>query len=337
MGRFLRRHQSRIVGSITGFDRVLFRGTLLSICHVGGMDRFLSSQRVLYKNFGAFAHRLSDVVKTNAQEIAAKYKRPYIYLESPKQSKEEIARAIMKKNRIRQGLICVLSCVEPCHSFDIRRDRISKWLRLVLKQRSCLHLYFYYVDREFGFMHIRLQTWLPLTIQVCINGREYLATQMDRAGISYQRHENCFTRIGDLTEAQRLLDRLVERKWRSVLDGFARKVNPWLHPKAEPNLRSYYWTIRQAEVATDVMFRDERRLKEIYPTLIHHAIEQFSSQDILRFLGRRTNSRFSGEVQSNVRRRVEGVRVKHWVEENSIKMYDKAGSVLRIPSCPGLG
>ena len=29
-------------------------------------------------------------------------------------------------------------------------------------------------------------------------------------------------------------------------------------------------------------------------------------------------------------RRLEGLRVKHWVEENSIKMYDKQGSVLRI-------
>jgi len=28
--------------------------------------------------------------------------------------------------------------------------------------------------------------------------------------------------------------------------------------------------------------------------------------------------------------RIEGIRVKHWVEENSIKMYDKQGSVLRI-------
>src|SRR5262249_41586301 len=40
--------------------------------------------------------------------------------------------------------------------------------------------------------------------------------------------------------------------------------------------------------------------------------------------------RFEGEVRSHMGSRVEGVRIKHWVEENSIKMYDKAGSVLRI-------
>ena len=41
---------------------------------------------------------------------------------------------------------------------------------------------------------------------------------------------------------------------------------------------------------------------------------------VLRFLGRRTNSRFNGEVCSRLERRVEGVCVKHHVEENSIKM-----------------
>jgi hypothetical protein len=71
-------------------------------------------------------------------------------------------------------------------------------------------------------------------------------------------------------------------------------------------------------------------LKQIYPVLLKHAIHHFRCKDVLRFLGRRINGRFEGEVRSHTGSRVEGVRIKHWVEENSIKMYDKAGSVLRI-------
>ena len=33
---------------------------------------------------------------------------------------------------------------------------------------------------------------------------------------------------------------------------------------------------------------------------------------------------------SDVKHRVEGVRTKHWADENSVKMYDKQGRVLRI-------
>src|SRR5947209_2152642 len=78
------------------------------------------------------------------------------------------------------------------------------------------------------------------------------------------------------------------------------------------------------------MFHDQARLSAIYSTLTTHAIESFDSDDVLRFLSRRTNNRFTGRVESSLIRRLEGVRVKHYVEENSIKMYDKAGSVLRV-------
>ncbi len=67
-------------------------------------------------------------------------------------------------------------------------------------------------------MHIRLQSWLPLTIQVCVNGREWLARQMQRAGISYEQKDNCFTQISDLTRAQALMNRLVNLPWARMLN-----------------------------------------------------------------------------------------------------------------------
>lgn len=330
MERFVKRYADRIVGSIAGFDRILFRGNLSSICHVEGMDRFLSSQRVLYKDFSAFVQRFSKRVKERAEQIAKESGRPVIYLNSPKESKEDFVREIIERDQITTGLICVLTCVEPCRSFSIRGDKSSKQIKLVAETRQCQHLYFYFLDEEFGLLHVRLQTWLPLTMQVCINGREYLARQMLRAGISFRQADNCFTAIGDLERAQQLSDQLVERKWKPFLDALARRVNPWLGQRSEILLRPYYWTIRQGEYATDILFRDQQALADIYPALLDHAIKHFHTEDVLRFLGRRARCINSGEVKSSLQRRVEGVRVKHWVHENSIKMYDKQGSVLRI-------
>jgi hypothetical protein len=256
--------------------------------------------------------------------------RPLVYLPSSKESKEEIARKIMAQDKVNEGLICVLTCVEPCQAFAVRRNRELKQLNVVSQERKCLHYYFYFVDREFGLMHVRLQSWLPLTIQVCINGREYLARQMERQKIGYRQVDNCFTQIDDLRRAQGLLDGLVQRPWGPVLNAFAKLVNPWLGRKAKPQLHPYYWTMRQGEYATDVMFKNPDSLQEIYSTLFMHAIKHFSSEQVLRFLARRPQQRFDGEVRTDLQRRVEGVRIKHWVEENSIKMYDKAGSVLRV-------
>ena len=52
-----------------------------------------------------------------------------------------------------------------------------KRLELVGEPRKCLHLYHYLIHPLFGFMHLRLQTWFPFSLQVCLNGREWLARQ----------------------------------------------------------------------------------------------------------------------------------------------------------------
>lgn len=228
MGRFVRRYKDRIVGIVSGFDRLLFRGTLRSISYAQGMEAFLCSQGIRYKDFGPFAEKVSNSLKAHAEDLARRWKRPFQYLASPKVNKEEWAQRIAQRDGVTQGLVCVLSCVEPCHSFSIQTDPETQKLRFVSRERKCLHLYFYYLDREFGLMHVRLQTWLPLAVQVCVNGREWLARRMQRAGMAYQQCDNCFTRIDQLDRAQQMLDSLTARQWARRLKALARRVNPWL-------------------------------------------------------------------------------------------------------------
>jgi hypothetical protein len=330
MEQFLQRHQDHITGVLEGFDRLLFRGTLLSISYVEGMGRFLGALKVMYKDFKTWAMGLSDQIVAHAKEAAKHAGRPYEYLASSQMRKELRAREIAERDQISQGMVCVFGCVEPCQILTVRGNRAKRLLRLVKELRQCLHIYFYYMDREFGLMHVRLQSWLPFGIQVCLNGRDYLAQRMTRAGIGFEQHDNCFTRIDDLPAAQKMMRELEKKNWPRVLDAFARRINPHLGKRSPLNFYGYYWSIRASEYATDVMFKNDAQLAAIYPSLVDHAMKHFSSQDVLRFLGRRTNARFNGEISSDIQSRKEGMRIKHRVEENSIKMYDKQGSVLRI-------
>lgn len=330
MERFLNRYNGRIAGSISGFDRMRFQGTLRWMMYADGMAKLLNSQGVLLKDFGSYAERLSKRIIGHAEGVAKECGRPMEYLASPKTSKEQLARKIVERDGVTEGLICVLTCVEPCQSFKVIKDKSQKKLKLVGRQRQCLHVYFYYLDPEFGLMHVRLQSWFPFTIQIGLNGREWLARQLDRHGIRYEKHDNCFTRIDNLEKAQQLMYELDQRGWAGWLKQRARHVQPLLSRNALLQHQPYYWTLSQSEYATDVLFKDVESLKAIYPRLLQHAIQHFSCHDVLRFLGRRINGRFEGEIRTNQGSRIEGVRIKHWVEENSIKMYDKAGSVLRI-------
>ncbi len=330
MERFIARHEHVITGTLSGYDRMLFKATLRGLSHVKGLLGFFAGKRVLLKDFGTFVEAQSARIKAHAEAVAQAAGRPCQYVPSSTASKEEIARRLAERDHVQEGLICVLTCVEPCKSFALHRDRQARELRLVKAPRKCLFVYFYFLDREFGLLHVRLQTWIPFDLQVCLNGREWLARQLDKAGLAYTRWENCFLRLADPARAQRLMDRLLKKRWAAFLDRYARRCQPLLARGAVLADQRDSWTLRQAEYATDLRFRDAASLAAVYPALVRHAMHCFTAEDILRFLGRKLDPRFQGAVTSTLVRRSEGLRIRHWVEENSLQMYDKGGRVLRV-------
>src|SRR5947209_7593894 len=191
MERFLEEYGHQVQGVLSGFDRMIFRGTLQPVCYSNGLQRFLRAQGVWLKDFGPLVERLSGEVKDHVERVAQQQGRPLVYFHSSAIDKEAEARKIQQRDGVQEGLVCVLSCVESCQSYRVGKDRQSKQLCLRATTRKCLHYYFYYLDREFGWMFVRLQTWLPFTIEVYVNGRSYLAKQLDQAGIGYEQADNC--------------------------------------------------------------------------------------------------------------------------------------------------
>jgi DNA-binding HxlR family transcriptional regulator len=334
---FFDRFGSQISGVLCGFDRLRLRGTLRYLFQPTVMEAYLNACRILIKDFGAFAQKITDRVKAAAYQAAELAGRPVLYLNSSQRSKEDIAREVARRDGVSKGLIAVLSAVEPCQSYSVRGDRESKRIHLVLEQRKCLFLYHYFVHPLFGFMHARVQTWFPFTIDLCLNGREWLAQQMDGAGIGYLRRENCFVAIEDWKKAQALADEQLKINWSTELGRILNQVHPTHREICRPIAQEYYWSASASEYATDIAFERPENLAALYPRFVHHAMSSFSSPDVMRFLGRwvpttsgKVFGQFKGEIRSDLKKRPEGVRIKHSVNGNSIKAYDKQGSVLRV-------
>src|ERR1700687_5194068 len=104
MDSFVQRHQENVIGMLSGFDRVLFRGTLRSISYGDGLDRFLGAVGVKYKDFGVFAQGLSERIKNHAEAYAKSAGRPYRYLYSSSQSKEALAREVAERGGVEEGV-----------------------------------------------------------------------------------------------------------------------------------------------------------------------------------------------------------------------------------------
>jgi hypothetical protein len=334
---FIQKFSSSIIGVLSGFDRLRFRGTLRQLYCPRVMESYLSASHILLKDFGQLVQRTSEAVKARAKGLAEKTRRPFEFVSSSQMSKEEMARKIAARDHVTEGLICILNAVEPCYSFNVRGNHQTKKIELRLERRKCSHFYFYFDHPQFGFLHLRLQTWFPFQVNLCLNGRHWLARQFDQAGIAYQKKDNTFLRVADLPQAQALLNKQLQTDWPKELTKILTECHPLHRQICRPLALQYYWSASDTEYATDVMFKDPGTLAERYPSFVHHAMSSFSSPDVLRFLGRyvplhtgKVYERFTGQIISDSKERPEGVRVKHSADGNSIKFYDKAGAVLRV-------
>jgi hypothetical protein len=326
--RFTQKFANSIVSVLGCFDRVIFKGYLPfgNDAHLNGfVDGVL---RIRRKDFLPMVETLSQSLVDHAKATAAAAGVTYQYFEG-RRRKEDLIRKMLKEHPISEGLVAVLCFKETCRSVKLAKGQGRPCLYYAKRQQRVL--YYYFLDAEFGLMHIRLQTFFPFTIQIYVNGHEWLAQQMRAKKLGFEQHDNAFVQLDDADQAQKLADRFPHLSWPRIAERWARRVNTLLTSQPWLKRFSYYWVIDQAEFSTDLLFRSRDALAALYPRLLDHATLQFSAADILTFLGRRLDPRFAGEVLTDCKKeRWPGARVKHRMKNNWLKMYDKFGLILRI-------
>jgi hypothetical protein len=301
------------------------------------MMAYLYAAKVKLVDFAAHVRDLTGQIRGHAKTMAEAIGQKVEFLRSHAEHKFELAEQELARRGAAPGLVAIYSALEPCRTFFLHRDAERRRLELQADAGKCLHLYFYFWHELYGLIHVRLQTWFPFTVHVWLNGRRWLARLMEQAGIGFVQQQNCFTFIEDVAAAQRLSDQQLQTDWPGLLNDWLRQCHPLAEQLCATARQPYYWSLSESEYATDVMFRSTEALNAVYPRFLHHGIAHFSSQDVLRFLGsqskaREVNGLFLGEIYTTWERRPEGVCLKHHAAGNSIKLYNKEGSVLRVES-----
>jgi hypothetical protein len=322
MKAFLQRFASLISGVLHGFDRLVFRGKLRRLYWPEGMHMLLGLNCVKRSEYKTYAAEVTTKLLASSLVAQAKEMQRFRYFGCSNVNKDEAAREFAAQQPVSEGLVCVLQCIEPCWTFDRVKNAEGCW-EVRGERGKCSHLYHYFVHPRFGWMYVRLQTWFPFEIQVGINGREWLARQMDRENLKYERSKNKFLWIEDWSRAQQLLDEQLQTDWVAELDALKKQVFP-LHPRLLGRMRvPYNWTAFQTEWATDVAFHSQEVLQPLFDSWLRQAFLTYGTIDVLRFLGRSERITKHGplHVETSFYDRFDGKRIKHWLYENSLKLY----------------
>jgi hypothetical protein len=325
--RFVVKFASLIVCTLHCFDRVIFKGHL-GLAVPRNLEYFVDGVlKVRRSDFmKTLAPRYSQRLVEHARSWAQRVGRSYLY-RTGQFRKDQWAQQLLRAQGISAGLVGILCTQETCPSYQLVPG--AKRPRFVRAPRQQRVLYYYFLDPQFGLIHVRLQTWLPFTVQVYVNGHEWLAQQLVQKTLGFVQQHNAFTQLDDPAQAQRLADRFARLAWPNILDRWAQQVNPLLR-ELFPDMR-LRWVVDQAEYATDLLFTNRQALAGLYRKLLDYAVLTFTPQDILGFLGRKWDRRFDGEVHTQHQSdRWFGTRLKHRLRRNWLKLYDKFALILRV-------
>jgi hypothetical protein len=335
MDTLFHRFGGKIKGVIEGFDRIVFKGILSPICYAAGMYIFLNSRGILNKDYKAWVTEQTAAIVRDAEEYSMRHcGMGTQYLASSNIRKEAAAHEQQSALKIENGLVGTWSCVESCNTFRAAYDKVAGFPQIKADSTRCKHIYFYYDHPDYGFMSVRLQTWAPYEVQIAMNGREWLKRLLDKNGVKYVLDGNKFLDIEDYETAQRLLNSQLDTRWVGMLAGFIPDVFPSMKKLLGDGM-SYTWTLWQSEWAKDYIFYDPEVLSDHMNRLLRHAFITGTSERVLRYMGHPVKAdgqphwAADPELITRLSRWYDGARIRHWVDKNSLKLYNEQ-NVLRF-------
>lgn len=324
---FINNHESVISGVLSCYDRIIIKGTLPGVSFAKGMSSILMKAGVQFIDYAKYAEKLTQDVRQRAIALAAQEGVAIEFIASQKVRKEDVVQKVLSQRGYAPGLVHVLSAMETCPTYQYRFDKASGKSYLKQNTTKCLHYYFYFIDPLLGFGFVRVPTYPPFTLQVYFNGHNWLANKLKGQGIPYTLEDNAFAQVEDYATAQKIADALEVKELHKKFDELALKFCPPYKTFGQ----EYHWSIHQVEYATDIVFKDEKSLRPIYENLLRLIMLSVKPDDVAVFLGRKgINGLNNQPVETTLKTRHLGQRIKHRMGSSPIKIYDKFSKVLRI-------
>lgn len=325
MKSFLARFHTLVAFVLTGFDRLRMCGDSRLLNHVGGVNSYLFQQHILRRDFPQHCLQLTERLRHETKAQAERDGVPCRHLNSPHIDKEAVALELARAHGRTSGRIAWLTCQEAGLTYRLRKN--DQGLFEPRKETTrCTHHYHYFLHERFGLCYVRLQSWFPFTVRVGLNGRLWLARELQQRGVSFQQQRNLITAVSDPVLAQQLLDEQTRADWPRLLQELVQPIHPLWSYLHEDVRTPYYWMTEQSEWATDILFRSADDLAVWYPRWVDHGLHHLQAEDVLRYFGKKAPAACNGTVTIDLRRRPGGTRVKFWYDSNSLKYYNKEGA-----------
>jgi hypothetical protein len=243
---------------------------------------------------GQISERFREAVKALAERDGIP-----VYQFRHKEKKDDLANEFRRQRAVRDGIVFIGVAQEKAQAFQGRKiDGQFQFDRD--KTVYVNHYYFYIDDKEFGPLFVKVCSYAPWSIKLCLNGHEWAKRQLDKRGIRYEALDNGFLSCSQPTKLQEICDSLgpedIDRVFRKWLGRIPLPLDP------EDRRAGYDWdlSIWQMEVSLTQIFDRPLRGREFFEEIIRDNLDLGRPDRVQLIFDRVVTKKTPGQFRTRV-------------------------------------
>jgi hypothetical protein len=203
----------------------------------------------------ALLGQLTKAFRESVENYAEQHGVPIVKFNKGER-KEDVAARYRRQFDEAEGVYLIGTAQESARTFYGKQVRYNGHQSWEYSTRSVFvtYYYFYLVDRDFGPAFIKVCTYVPFGVNICLNGHEWAKKRLEKRGISYEALDNGFLSCADPHKLQRICDSLADRHIESFFRRWVARL-PWPLSRKDRNAGYRHMiSVRQIELSLTHVF-----------------------------------------------------------------------------------
>lgn len=252
-------------------DRLYLNGYIGRLATPGGLVTFMRDQLGKPIPSPVVLGQISEKLRESVKRMSEQEQIP-IHAFTHKEKKDDTANRIRLQRGTRDGVVFIGVAQEKAKAFSGKKVN-GRFEFDRDKTVYVNHYYFYIDDEDFGPLFIKVCSYAPWGIKLCLNGHEWAKRQLQKRHIVYEELDNGFLSCAEPEKLQQVCDSLgpeeidlVFRKWLARIP---------LPLRTQDREAGYDWDLSmwQVEVSLTQIFDRPLRGREFFEEIIRDNLD----------------------------------------------------------------
>jgi len=243
---------------------------------------------------GQISEKFREAVKSLAEQEGIP-----VYQFRHKERKDDIANRFRQRRNVRDAIVFIGVAQEKAQAFNGKKVN-GRFEFDRDKTVYVNHYYFYIDDEDFGPLFLKICSYAPWSMKLCLNGHEWAKRQLDRRHIAYEALDNGFLSCAEPAKLQKICDALGPEEIERVFRKWLRRIPLPLRP--EDRQAGYDWdlSIWQMEVSLTQIFDRPLRGREFFEEVIRDNLDLGRPDRVQLVFDRVVTKKTPGEFRTRV-------------------------------------